>query len=159
MIEYENKQLSAKVILEDKAYKKLCRALEKCGLVETGGILIGYYDVSCKKAIITEVTDAPKDSRSGRNWFARGTLGLKQLLKIKWKIEEYYLGEWHIHPQSSPFPSITDINQMKHISKDLGYNCKEPLLLIIGNRYDKPEIYLALIIENNVYVMEEVYCN
>lgn len=48
---------------------------------ETGGILIGRYDLDGNSAIVPEATIRPKDSRSGRAWFQRGIHGLKDMLR------------------------------------------------------------------------------
>jgi integrative and conjugative element protein (TIGR02256 family) len=152
MKEFRNDEIEVRVILEDKAYSCLEEIVNSSGCFETGGILIGYYDVSCQNAIITEITNAPKDSKSGGNWFSRGISGLKQLLIHRWKAkEEYYLGEWHLHPKSFPKPSSVDVSQMKQISKDKRYNCKEPLLLIVGENKRKLEINLMLIMNDKIY--------
>ena len=100
---------------------------------ETGGILIGEYSPVHDCAIVTAVTAAPADSRSGRNWFVRGVRGLQRIIDRFWhRGRRYYLGEWHFHPLGSPIPSRTDIDQMKHIARSEQYHCPEPVLLIIG---------------------------
>lgn len=99
---------------------------------ETGGILIGSYSESFDTALVSEATPAPPDSRAGRNWFYRGTLGLLSLLDDAWKDGRYYLGEWHFHPLAGPTPSETDRRQLRDIAQDGRYHCAEPLLLIIG---------------------------
>lgn len=155
MKEFRNYDIDVSVILEDKAYRYLKEIVDNSASIETGGILIGYYDVSCHNAIITEITNAPIDSNSGRSWFHRGVIGLKQLLIQRWKIkEDYYLGEWHLHPKSSPQPSHVDISQMKKISKDKRYNCREPLLLIVGENNGKLIINLMLIINDKIYELK-----
>lgn len=156
MKEFRNDDIEVRVILENKAYCSLSEITSNSGRFETGGILIGYYDVLRQNAIVTEITNAPKDSKSGGTWFLRGVSGLKQLLIHRWKIkEEYYLGEWHFHPKSSPKPSFVDISQMKQISKDNRYNCKEPLLLIVGENKGKLAINIMLIINNKIYELRE----
>lgn len=99
---------------------------------ETGGILIGYYTSDLKKIVITEVTGPPPDSKKGWAWFYRGIQGLKELLINRWKNKEYYVGEWHFHPNNNANPSLQDIQQIKDIAKSKRFNCPEPLLLIIS---------------------------
>jgi integrative and conjugative element protein (TIGR02256 family) len=104
---------------------------------ETGGILIGYYSDDYSTAVITEVTLPPKDSTSGANWFVRGVTGLRTLLVRRWQNASrrtYYLGEWHYHPVNHIIPSDDDIKQMKEISHRPEYQCKEPIMLVIGNK-------------------------
>lgn len=157
MKEFRNDELNVKVILEDKAYRQLVEIVKKSGGLETGGILIGYYSVSCQNAFITEVTNAPFDSKSGKSWFSRGIMGLKQLLIQRWNInEEYYLGEWHLHPKSYAKPSYVDVIQMKQIAIDIQYNCKEPILMIAGEHGGIIEIYIMLIINGKKYDFKEI---
>ena len=58
---------------------------------------------------------------------------MQELLDRAWGDREYYLGEWHYHPGSSPKPSSKDIGQMKRISESEGYNAPEPILVVIGD--------------------------
>lgn len=99
---------------------------------ETGGIVIGSYTVSLDCAIATSFTNAPPDSESGRTWFRRGIRGLKRLLDKRWKSGEFYLGEWHFHPNGEPDPSLTDRQQVERFSRSNDVNCSEPILLILG---------------------------
>jgi integrative and conjugative element protein (TIGR02256 family) len=110
--------------------QKLCKeSLPK----ETGGILIGSYKENFTCASVSEILIAPPDSMAGPTWFFRGTKGVKKKLDKLWKEKkEYYLGEWHFHPNSSSNISIQDIKQMNAISNDNAYKCPEPILLIVG---------------------------
>lgn len=106
--------------------------VQKSGNKETGGILIGSYSKQRDIAIVSKITGPPNDSRSGRTWFTRGTRGLQLLLNKYWQTNQYYLGEWHFHPNASPNPSFCDKTQMIQIATSRQYTCPEPLLLIIG---------------------------
>jgi integrative and conjugative element protein (TIGR02256 family) len=99
---------------------------------ETGGILLGSYTPSLELAVVTEVTGPPDDSRKGRFGFWRGVRGLQSLVGRLWKERQYYLGEWHVHPDGPPVPSGTDEEQMRAIAESPVYQCPEPLLLILG---------------------------
>lgn len=113
--------------------KELCK--EK-GNLETGGILVGMYDLDLQSAIITKVLGPPSDSKYGRTTFVRGTKGVKKTLDSFWKEGQYYLGEWHFHPNALPIASSQDISQMNKIAKNVVYKCPEPLMLIIGQDYN-----------------------
>lgn len=119
--------------VEDKHVSELLRLCRQSCPNETGGILLGQYTLSHHCAIVTVISHAPADSRSGRTWFIRGIRGLQRVIDRLWQREHvYYLGEWHFHPFGSPLPSPTDIDQMQEISRSEQYHCPEPLLLIIG---------------------------
>ena len=121
------------------------------------GVLFCEYTVSLQKAIITELSDAPIDSKAGYNWVYRGIKGLKRLLADKWtKRGEYYLGEWHLHPNSSPNPSIIDIRQMKMNARNKEFICPEPILLIIGGNSLAVEISVTLLFAGKLYSLKEV---
>ena len=99
---------------------------------ETGGILIGRYNDSLDVALVSRATPPPSDSVSGPTWFSRGTRGLGSLLRSLWKEKQYYLGEWHFHPDADPTPSPIDEDQLCDISADRNYHCPAPVLLIMG---------------------------
>lgn len=116
-----------------------CLLLERCSASwpnETGGILVGYYTEPRDLAVITQIPEAPSDSKSGRARFVRGSRGLEDFLKRLWSqkagVREYYLGEWHYHPGQAAEPSAQDEAQMRAIAEDAGYRCPEPLLVIVG---------------------------
>lgn len=157
---YENIELDSKIFIEDETYHELLSIIsEKNKKTETGGIIIGYYDVRYKNAIITECTRAPEDSRATRCKFYRGIKGLKKILQKRWKERnEYYLGEWHLHPGSSPSPSCSDIKQMKKIVNDNNFNCKEPILMILGE-VDNIQIINLMLFKNSqvFYYIESRY--
>lgn len=122
---------------------KLCRHADG---QETGGILVGVYDVLGQTALIHTACAPPRDSRSGPTWFQRGTRGLQERLQRIWQSHHsYYLGEWHYHPCAPPWPSVTDHQQMENIATSAAYACPEPVLLIIGgNSRTMWQPYLAV---------------
>ena len=101
--------------------------------LETGGILIGYYNCQHDTAVITEVIGPPADSVKERTRFYRGVRGLQPVLDDRWQQRGYYLGEWHCHPNGSPEPSLADLRQMRGIANDVSLQCPEPLLIIVGS--------------------------
>lgn len=123
---------------------------------ETGGILVGFYTESQNCAVVTEVSGAPSDSKSGRTFFVRGTAGLQRWLDKLWHKEpRHYLGDWHFHPDAEPVPSPTDETQIKAIANAEAWKCPEPVLLIVGadaysfldvRVYVFPRAYDALIV-------------
>ena len=100
--------------------------------METGGVLIGRYNARRDTAIVALASGPPPDSKNERSRFYRGTLGLNALLEHWWAKQQYYLGEWHYHPDGVAVPSAADIKQMQKIASDNAARCPEPVLLIIG---------------------------
>lgn len=121
--------------------------VQKAGKKETGGILIGSYNEQRDIAIVTKITGPTIDSKSGRTWFNRGTKGLQKLLNNAWQLNQYYLGEWHFHPNASPDPSFCDQTQMIRIATCQQYKCPEPLLLIIGGSLMDYRIKIFVVVE------------
>jgi integrative and conjugative element protein (TIGR02256 family) len=131
---YLNRDASFGVKIKEEMISAIYKICQDSYPNETGGILIGKYSSDLKRALVTFVTGAPADSKSGRTWFHRGTNGLQQLLDDVWENQgAFYLGEWHYHPGGASTPSSHDIHEMKRISKNKAYNCPEPILIIAGN--------------------------
>ncbi len=101
---------------------------------ETGGVLCGYYTEDKVSAVITDFLEPTKDSILGRASFVRGISGLKEMLDEKWKEGKYYLGDWHLHPYSSPSASGQDVSQLIQNSRDGSLKCPEPIMVIIGGK-------------------------
>lgn len=118
------------------------------GSVETGGILIGSYSNDLALAIVREATPPPTDSKRGHSWFVRGVSGLSEMLGNRWRAKErtFYIGEWHFHPANHVEPSGADFAQMFEIGRAREYNCKEPLLVILGaTKHEGQRIFRAFV--------------
>lgn len=143
------------LLLNKNLLKDILLLCEKSKNCETGGILIGKYNTNLDLAIVSKITGPTKDSKMGSNWLFIGVNGLKKLLKNIWtKNREYYLGEWHFHPNSTPNPSDTDINQLKEISVTESYKCPEPILLIIAGEPPKNWTFRVFVCVNGKEVIE-----
>jgi proteasome lid subunit RPN8/RPN11 len=132
LILFEGRKAEVAVRLSAQACRTIRDHALAAGGRETGGILIGRYDLSGNSAIVTEATVRPKDSRSGQTWFQRGIHGLKDMLRTRWSRGEYYVGEWHSHPGGPPTPSRNDLREMQTISREVSYRCPKPILVIAG---------------------------
>lgn len=142
------------VTLSPKMLKTLNRESRLNYPNETGGILLGNYSNDLRVAAVTHITGAPPDSRSSRRWFYRGISGLQGLIDRFWKRQEYYLGEWHLHPNSDTQPSAEDILQMETIASSHDYSCPEPILLIVGGSPSKGWKYGTYVIPKHSQLIE-----
>jgi integrative and conjugative element protein (TIGR02256 family) len=136
------------------ALERYCR---DAGSVETGGILVGRYSDDLAIAIVREATPPPTDSKRGRSWFVRGVSGLGEMLHRRWRAKErtFYIGEWHFHPANQVEPSGEDFAQMIEISRAREYDCKEPLLLILGaSKLEGQRIFRAFVCQAEDAPME-----
>ena len=130
--EFINPKYGISVELSAVAMKTIQARALAAGEHETGGILIGRYNLDGNKVLVSEATTQTKDSWSGRTWFQRGIHGLKDLLRSRWSGGEYYVGEWHSHPSAAPEPSWKDITAMQKISRTRKYRCPKPIMVIAG---------------------------
>ncbi|MBD2717108.1 Mov34/MPN/PAD-1 family protein [Microvirga sp. STR05] len=113
---------------------------------ETGGIIIGSYSADLSGATVSKIMGPPVDSRSGFSWFERGTEGVKKAMDDLWqKQQQFYLGEWHYHPYSSPNPSRRDLLQMREVAEDPNFACPEPIMLIAGGNPKKSMLFRAFV--------------
>lgn len=126
-----------KLVLRKHALKTILDECLKSGRNETGGVLVGYYSDELDQAIVTQVSTKPHDSKSSGFTFVRGIEGLLNFFKNIWPYRRYYLGEWHFHPFAEPNPSGSDFEAIKEIKANPNYDCKIPLLLILGGNPSK----------------------
>ena len=120
------------ISLSDDVIAELVRYCSDAYPLETGGILLGHYNQNRDLAIVFKASPPPSDSKSGKRWFYRGVNGLQNLIDKLWGQKNFYLGEWHLHPNGSPTASADDIKAISHIAITEQYHCPEPVLLIIG---------------------------
>ena len=103
---------------------------------ETGGVLIGAYDIARKRIYVVYQVRAPEDSISAPTSFIRGCANLPERLKY---IQETtldnltYIGEWHSHPSANTQRSTDDVKLHEAI---VGYNrenCLPGCMMILGS--------------------------
>lgn len=102
---------------------------------ETGGVLIGAYDIARKRVYAVCQVRAPEDSISSPTSFIRGCANLPERLKY---IHETtldnltYIGEWHSHPSSNTQRSTDDIKLHRAIVDYNRENCLPGCMMILG---------------------------
>lgn len=103
---------------------------------ETGGVLLGYFDLSIKALILVAGLPAPPDSDSSTGSFERGVEGLKAAVDDASRRTAGivgYVGEWHSHPRGhSANPSGHDLIQLAYLSFCMGDEGLPAVQLIIG---------------------------
>lgn len=139
-------------------YSQIQKIIHFCKITqgkETGGILTGYYTHNLDCAVTTIISGPPSDSKSTRDRFYRGIIGLQEWVDRLWKEDRcYYLGEWHFHPDNEPSPSPNDIQQMIKIAGTPEFHSPEPILLLIG--YDPSKLLPSECLR--AYVFKECQC-
>jgi len=104
---------------------------------ETGGVLVGSYDMQRKIIYVVDTLLSPPDSFEWPTVYIRGTDGLREDLS---RIEQVtrtrleYVGEWHSHPDAAGcLPSNDDRQAFAWLSDLMGEHGLPPLMLILGN--------------------------
>jgi integrative and conjugative element protein (TIGR02256 family) len=95
---------------------------------EAGGVLLGY--VRGDHLEVVEATRPTMWDRRLRYLFERFPNEL--IVKARWRATDgklRYLGEWHTHPESVPYPSSTDLIEWRKKAKERVD--RRPLLAVI----------------------------
>ena len=115
---------------------------------ETGGVLVGSYDMQRKIVYVVDCLPSPPDSEEWPTHYIRGCRGLRlQIEKIRKVTENQlnYVGEWHSHPPNcSVKPSQDDLQAFEWLSNHMTKDGLPPLMLIVGDP-GKYEFYLEKI--------------
>ena len=103
---------------------------------ETGGVLLGYYDLNLKSIVIVDALAAPNDSKSSREGFERGVSGLKEAIREASRRTAgivRYIGEWHSHPAGHrAHPSADDGIQLEYLALHMAEDGLPAVQLIVG---------------------------
>jgi integrative and conjugative element protein (TIGR02256 family) len=103
---------------------------------ETGGVLLGYFDLNVNAIVIVDATSAPTDSVGTPSSFKRGTKELSDLISDASKKTAGivgYVGEWHSHPAGvDARPSALDLNQLAELSRHMHDDGLPVLQLIVA---------------------------
>lgn len=129
---------------------------------ETGGLLFGYRDDVLKVIWVDEVSGPPPDSIASIKSFVCGIVGTKELNELKAKNtfnKTKYIGMWHTHPGSEPYPSLIDIYGMERILHSADFNREKNLLLIIHPRKLKHQLGAYLFDKKNFENHKKIKCD
>ena len=87
---------------------------------ETGGVLLGFFDLERKIVYLVDTLPSPPDSKEWPTLYIRGSQGLTTQVddmaaRTDGMLE--YIGEWHSHPNSfPPVPSSDDLLVFKWLT-------------------------------------------
>ena len=112
---------------------------------ETGGVLVGSYDMQREIVYVADFLPSPPDSEEWPTHYIRGCQGLREQIDKIYEITEKqleYIGEWHSHPPNcSVKPSQDDRKVFEWISEYMTADGLPPLMLIVGDT-EKYAFYL-----------------
>lgn len=125
---YNNLEL----IIEEKLLNEIGNIGVKHFPNEFGGFLIGKYSNDYKSLYIKSFI-LPLKYKGSPFLFERSIEGItNQFKKIFKDNNQYYIGEWHTHPNGSTMFSQTDLNAMIETVKCETVQIKNPILLILS---------------------------
>jgi len=132
-LKYINKEYGLHIIVEEVLINALYDSSLSHYPNEFGGLLVGNYSLD-KNTVFINKTILPSEYTSSRFSFIRGTRGLRRILKnyFKMKPSQYYVGEWHSHPDGLAVPSGTDLNAFIKITSHDEVYIDNPILLIFS---------------------------
>jgi integrative and conjugative element protein (TIGR02256 family) len=103
---------------------------------ETGGALLGCWDLSRELLYLVDVTGAPEDSIERATAFIRGSKDLPRWIAEASRLTGgaiEYVGEWHSHPDGyQTSPSEDDRKVFHWIDKHLSIDGLPSAMLIVG---------------------------
>ena len=119
-----------RLVLSAPAYQEIVAAADAAYPLEAGGVLVGVYE-ECA-VYVRHASRPPEDSLATATTFDRGTHGLLHMLRDRWRFGEYYVGEWHAHPDAHSEPSSTDVRSLQAIANTETLQCTTPTLVVLG---------------------------
>lgn len=104
---------------------------------ETGGILLGSFDLKQKTVYVVDTIPSPPDSEEWPTLYIRGCHGLeKQVNQVTAKTDGMleYIGEWHSHPRGcSTSPSEEDREGFTQLAKLMIADGLPAMIMIVGD--------------------------
>lgn len=103
---------------------------------ETGGVLIGSFDMQRKIIYVVDVLPSPPDSKEWPTVYIRGCHGLSDAVESVKRVTAgmlQYVGEWHSHPKGcSSRPSQDDRRAFSWLVEHMVTTGLAALMLIVG---------------------------
>jgi integrative and conjugative element protein (TIGR02256 family) len=126
-------------IVFDAAVKRVLRTYRSRRLPnETGGVLLGAFDLDRKSVFVSDVLGSPDDSREWPTVYIRGSAGLRLAVQDAERLTQgglEYVGEWHSHPDRfSGEASSTDKRALRLLSNEMGEDARPAVMFIVAQK-------------------------
>lgn len=112
--------------------------IDSDGNKETGGVLLGSFDIERKIIYVFDTIKAPSDSKESSISFERGVEGVITEFEKYRNITDsqiQYIGEWHSHPKGfSTSPSTYDMELYEYLHNTLSKQGHPVLMAIVGDK-------------------------
>jgi integrative and conjugative element protein (TIGR02256 family) len=104
---------------------------------ETGGVLLGSFDMARKVALVSGALPSPEDSKEWPTVYIRGSAGLRAAVsrsEIATGGGLEYVGEWHSHPSGATAgPSKDDRRALSLLSEVMAEDARPAVMLIVAD--------------------------
>lgn len=105
---------------------------------ETGGVLLGAYDMDRRAVYVVDTIPSPPDSAEWPTLYIRGCEGLPAEVanaRLRTGDQVEYVGEWHSHPNGcSTLPSGDDLLVFSWLTGHMAIEGLRALMAIVGER-------------------------
>jgi len=125
------------VVLDDGLRERLTQNREDKLPNETGGVLLGSFDLEREILYIVDTLPSPPDSEEKTDLYIRGCSGLRDAVadvdaKTGGMLE--YIGEWHSHPRgASTTPSDYDVAAFGWLTALMSKDGLPAVMMIVGD--------------------------
>ena len=130
-----------RLVVDEGLVEKL-RGIRTASLpFETGGVLLGIWDLDAKTVYVVDTIPAPPDSKKRKTSFIRGSVGLVERVRSAVAATAemvQYVGEWHSHPDGyGSEPSNDDAEVFSWIAEKTELDGFRAVMGIIGDRDER----------------------
>lgn len=131
------RQIGGWRLVTDRGLMDKLKMLRSTGLpAETGGVLLGTWDLVNRIVYIADTIPAPSDSKKRVTSFIRGCEGLLDKVTHAARATSgmlQYVGEWHSHPNGiGTAPSNDDRKVFEWITEKTTEDGYQPVMAIVG---------------------------
>lgn len=127
-----------RVVVSNLVLTMMAELRAKAAPNETGGVLVGTFDIVRGTVHILAALPAPPDSRQAPTYFVRGARNLRPVLEgmaARTAGRLHYVGEWHSHPDhAAARPSSDDETVFAYLSRHLDPAGVPYAMMIQGDR-------------------------
>lgn len=125
------------LVLDEQLLSTLAELRAKKLPNETGGVLIGMYELDRRVIHVVETIPSPPDSDEWPTLYIRGSEGLLDSVEAiadRTAGQLAYVGEWHSHPQGCAIhPSGDDLQVFAWLTDHMATDSRPALMAIVGD--------------------------